>query len=73
LKQFANDGINRIGRGAFVRLPTCILAHRIRTRLIDIAKLDEIKAKLLHDNRAFIPNADSYIGWLLRAAITKWA
>jgi hypothetical protein len=41
---------------------------------MDIEKFDEIKAELLHDNRPFIPNADiKYIGWLLRAALTKSA
>ncbi|KAL5318135.1 hypothetical protein ACEPPN_013193 [Leptodophora sp. 'Broadleaf-Isolate-01'] len=37
-------------------------------------KFDEIKAKLLHDNRPFIPNTDiKYIRWLSRAASTKSA
>jgi hypothetical protein len=75
LKQFANDWINRIGRGTSIRLPTYgILAHGIRTSSMDMAKFDEIKAELLHDNRPFIPNADiKYIGWLSRAALTKSA
>jgi len=65
LKQFTNDWINRIGRGMTIRLPTYgILAHGIRTSSMDMEKFDEIKAELLHDNRAFIPNADiKYIGW----------
>ena len=75
LKQFANDWINRIGRGTSIRLPTYgILAHGIRTSSIDMEKFNEIKAELLHDNRPFIPNADiKYIGWLSRAASTKSA
>jgi len=41
---------------------------------MNIEKFDEIRAKLLHNNRLFIPNADiKYIGWLLRAANTKSA
>ena len=48
--------------------------HGIRTSLIDIEKFDEIKAKLLYNNRPFIPNTDiKYIGWLLRVASTKSA
>jgi len=75
LRQFANDWMSRIGRGASIRLPTYgILAHGIRTSSMDMAKFDETRAELLHDNRAFIPNADiKYIGWLSRAAITKSA
>lgn len=75
LKQFANDWINRIGRGTNIQLPTYgVLAHGIRTSTLDMEKFDEIKAELLHDNRPFIPNADiKYIGWLSRAARTKTA
>jgi len=75
LKQFANDWINRIGRGTSIWLPTYgILAHGIRTSSMNMEKFDEIKAELLHDNRPFIPNADiKYIGWLSRAASTKSA
>jgi hypothetical protein len=75
LKQFANDWINQIGRGISIRLLIYgILAHGIRTSLMNMEKFDEIKAKLLHDNRPFIPNADiKYIRWLSRAALTKSA
>jgi hypothetical protein len=56
LRQFANDWVNRIGRGTSIRLPTFgILAHGIRTSSMDMQKFDEIKAELLHDNRSFIP------------------
>lgn len=41
---------------------------------MDMDKFDEIKAEMLRDNRAFIPDADIiYIGWLSRAANTKSA
>ncbi|TGO67181.1 hypothetical protein BOTNAR_0047g00500 [Botryotinia narcissicola] len=41
---------------------------------MDMEKFDEIKAELLHDNRAFVPNVDiKYIGWLFRAAFIKRA
>jgi hypothetical protein len=75
LKQFANDWVDRVGRGATIRLPTYgILAHGIRTSTMDTEKFEEIKAILLHDNRPFIPNADiTYIGWLSRASLTKSA
>lgn len=59
LRQFANDRMSRIGRGASTRLPTYgILAHGIRTSSMDMEKFEEIRAELLHDNRPFIPNAD---------------
>lgn len=59
LRQFANDRMGRIGRGASTRLPTYgILAHGIRTSSMDMEKFEEIRAELLHDNRPFIPNAD---------------
>ncbi|KAH6701305.1 hypothetical protein BKA61DRAFT_705104, partial [Leptodontidium sp. MPI-SDFR-AT-0119] len=49
LKQFANDWINRIGRGTSIRLPTYgILAHGMRTSSMNMEKFDEIKAELLH-------------------------
>jgi hypothetical protein len=75
LRQFANDWMSRIGRGASIRLPTYgVLAHGIRTSSMDMEKFEEIRAELLHDNRPFIPNADiKYIGWLSRAALTKAA
>ncbi|KAH7370254.1 hypothetical protein BKA65DRAFT_602701 [Rhexocercosporidium sp. MPI-PUGE-AT-0058] len=51
--------INRIKRGTNIRLSTYrILAHGIKTNLINIKKFDEIKAELLHDNRPFILNVD---------------
>lgn len=75
LKEFANDWVPRIGKGTSIRLPTYgILAHGIRTASMDMDKFNEVKAEMLHDNRAFIPNADiTYIGWLSRAAHTKSA
>ena len=75
LKQFAEDWIARLGKGTSIRLPTYgILVHGIRISSMDMEKFDEIKAELLHDNRAFVPNADiKYIGWLSRAALTKRA
>ncbi|PQE08856.1 reverse transcriptase protein [Rutstroemia sp. NJR-2017a BBW] len=75
LRQFANDWMSRIGRGASIRLPTYgVLAHGIRTSSMDMEKFEEIRAELLHDNRPFIPNADiKYIGWLSRSALTKAA
>ncbi|KAF7933927.1 uncharacterized protein EAE98_003636 [Botrytis deweyae] len=75
LKRFAEDWIARLGKGTTIRLPTYgILVHGIRISSMDMEKFDEIKAELLHDNRAFVPNADiKYIGWLSRAALTKSA
>ncbi|TGO54105.1 hypothetical protein BELL_1540g00010 [Botrytis elliptica] len=75
LKRFAEDWIARLGKGTSIRLPTYgILVHGIRISSMDMEKFDEIKAELLHDNRAFVPNADiKYIGWLSRAALTKSA
>ncbi|ATZ56151.1 hypothetical protein BCIN_12g06800 [Botrytis cinerea B05.10] len=59
LRQFANDRMSRIGRGASTRLPKYgILAHGIKTSSMDMEKFEEIRAELLHDNRPFIPNAD---------------
>jgi hypothetical protein len=75
LKQFANDWINRIGRGTSIRLPIYrILIYSIRTSLMDMEKFEEIRAELLYNNRSFIPNADiKYIGWLSRSMLTKAA
>ncbi|PQE10727.1 reverse transcriptase protein [Rutstroemia sp. NJR-2017a WRK4] len=75
LRQFANNWMSRIGRGASIRLPIYgVLVYGIRTSSMDMEKFEEIRAELLHDNRPFIPNADiKYIGWLSRAALTKAA
>lgn len=64
LRQFANDWVNRVGKGTSVQIPTYgILAHRIQTRSMEMEKFKEIKAELLQDNKPFIPNAKiKYIG-----------
>jgi hypothetical protein len=66
LRTFTEDWTHRIGLGASVHNPTFgVLVHGIRTNTMDMAKVDEIKANILLENRPFLPNADiKYIGWL---------
>ena len=55
LRQFADDWAHRIGSGTTVQIPTFgVLVHGIRMSMMDMSKLDEIRAQILQDNRPFI-------------------
>ncbi len=70
LRQFAEDGEQRIGNGATVRILTYgVLAHGIRTSTMDMTHSDELRDELLLDNKTFIPNAQiKYVGWLTKSS-----
>lgn len=70
LRQFADDWAHRIGSGTTVQIPTFgVMAHGIRTRTMDTSKFDRNRARILQDNRPFIPRAEiRHIRWLTRDA-----
>jgi hypothetical protein len=49
-----------------------IIAHSIRTSMMDMDRFEETRDQLLLDNKLFILHAEiKYIGWLTRNAPTK--
>jgi patatin-like phospholipase/acyl hydrolase len=73
LKQFTNNWVNRVGNRALIQITTySVIAHSIRTSIIDIDKFEELREQILLDNKPFIPQAEiRYVRWLTRSAPTK--
>jgi hypothetical protein len=75
LRQFADDWAHLIINGTTVQILTYgVLAHDMRTSMMDLSKFKENRVRILQENERFIPRAViRHIGWLTRDTSAKMA